>query len=135
MATKRPPSVPVIPCGKNCMPTGRSEPHERLKTLAGRSRSEVAVTRARTWTSNRSLEWARRPGASPSQRMIASWSGPSIGSTEYKRAAEFSRVMEGSSRFVRTASIRGAVPDLIKLCAMLATVKTGLGHIRRWPAS
>jgi hypothetical protein len=32
--------------------------------LTGRSLSEVVVTRARTWSSNRSLEWARRLGAS-----------------------------------------------------------------------
>jgi len=34
------------------------------------------VTRAGTWSLNRSLEWARRLGALPPKRMIASWSGP-----------------------------------------------------------
>lgn len=54
--------------------------------LVGRSRSEVVVTRARTRSSNRPLEWARRLGALPPKRMIASWSGPSTGPTEYKGA-------------------------------------------------
>jgi hypothetical protein len=46
------------------------------------------VTRARTWSSNRSLEWARHFGALPPKRMIASWSGPDTGTTEYKYAAQ-----------------------------------------------
>jgi len=45
------------------------------------------VTRARTWSSNRSLEWARRLGASPPKRITASWSGSSVEPTEYKCAA------------------------------------------------
>ncbi len=45
------------------------------------------MTRARTWSSNRSLEWAPRLGSSPPKRMIASWSGSDRGPTEYKGAA------------------------------------------------
>ena len=37
------------------------------------------MTRARTWSLNRSLEWARRLGASPPKRMTASWSGSRVG--------------------------------------------------------
>jgi hypothetical protein len=32
-------------------------------------------------------EWARHLGASPSKRMVASWSGSSLDPTEYKVAA------------------------------------------------
>ena len=45
------------------------------------------MTRARTWSLSRSLEWARRLGASPPKRMAASWSGSRVGPTEYKVAA------------------------------------------------
>jgi len=34
-----------------------------------------AVTRPTTWALHRREEWTRRPGASPSMRIIASWSG------------------------------------------------------------
>jgi len=52
------------------------------------------VTRAGTWSLNRSLEWARRPGASLPKRMSASWSGPA-GPTEYKFVA---RALRASRR-------------------------------------
>ena len=47
-----------------------------------------------------SEECARRPGALPPKRMVASWSGPHAGPTEYKVAAQGSRAMAGSPRFV-----------------------------------
>jgi hypothetical protein len=37
------------------------------------------VTRARTWSLSRWLEWARRLGASPPKRMTASWFGSRVG--------------------------------------------------------
>ena len=36
------------------------------------------MTRARTWSLNRSLEWARRLGASPPKRITASWSSSRV---------------------------------------------------------
>jgi hypothetical protein len=77
-----------------------SAPGRHLSCPAGRSRSEVVVTRARTWSLNRSLEWARRLGASLPKRMTASWSGSCAGPTEYKVAARSSRAMAGSPRIV-----------------------------------
>jgi hypothetical protein len=41
-------------------------------------------------------------GASPPKRMIASWSDPGMGPTEYKGAARVFRAMAGSPRFVQT---------------------------------
>ncbi len=58
------------------------------------------MTRAGTWSLNRSLEWARCLGASPPKRMTASWSGSRVGATEYKVAARSSRAMAGSPRIV-----------------------------------
>src|SRR5271166_3986056 len=40
------------------------------------------------------------PGALPPKRMVASWSGPHTGPTEYKVAAHGSRALAGSPRFV-----------------------------------
>jgi hypothetical protein len=47
-----------------------------------------------------SEECARRPGALPPKRMVASWSGPHTGPTEYKVAAQGWRALAGSPRFV-----------------------------------
>jgi transposase len=47
-----------------------------------------------------SEECARCPGALPPKRMVASWSGPQAGPTEYKVAAQGLRAMAGSPRFV-----------------------------------
>jgi hypothetical protein len=41
-------------------------------------------------------EWARRLGASPQKRIVASWSGSRMDSTEYKVAARASRPSVGS---------------------------------------
>ena len=38
------------------------------------------MTRVSAWSLNRTLEWARRLGASPPKRMTASWSGSRLGS-------------------------------------------------------
>jgi hypothetical protein len=92
-----------------------------------RSRSEVVVTRAGTWSSNRSLEWARRLGASPPKRMIASWSGPSTGQPNTRMQREVSRANGGlpsvrSNRPTGGSVGKGGDPNLIKRCAVLATV-------------
>src|SRR5512144_859597 len=50
-------------------------------------RSEVAAIRIRLWLQCR---WENGPAASepcPQKRMTASWSGPYMGSTEYKRGS------------------------------------------------
>ncbi len=61
------------------------------------------MTRARTRSSSRSLEWARCLGASLLKRMAASWSGPRAGPTEHKGAARGSRALAGSPRVVLPA--------------------------------
>src|SRR5258705_438360 len=43
-------------------------------------------------------EWARRLGASPQKRIVASWSGSCMDPTEYKVAARASRPSVGSPR-------------------------------------
>src|ERR1700688_1328426 len=43
-------------------------------------------------------EWARRLGASPRKRIVASWSGSRMDPTEYKVAARASRPSVGSPR-------------------------------------
>src|SRR5258707_12328361 len=43
-------------------------------------------------------EWARRLGASPQKRIVASWSGSRMDPTEYKVAARASRPSVGSPR-------------------------------------
>ena len=43
-------------------------------------------------------EWACRLGASPQKRIVASWSGSRMDSTEYKVAAQASRPSVGSPR-------------------------------------
>ena len=58
------------------------------------------MTRARTRSSSRSLEWARCLGASLLKRMAASWLGPRTSPTEYKVAARGSRALAGSPRIV-----------------------------------
>ncbi len=49
-------------------------------------------------------ECARRPGALPPKRMVASWSGPHAGPTEYKVAAQ-ARARHGGLPSVRFAGL------------------------------
>ena len=54
-------------------------------------KSEVAVPRRKNHGfKRRCAEWARRPGASPTMRMTASWLRSAYGSTEYKVVARLS---------------------------------------------
>ncbi len=60
--------------------------------LGSADKSEVAVPRFKTMASKRRCaEWARRPGASPTMRMTASWLRSAHGSTEYKAVARLLR--------------------------------------------
>jgi hypothetical protein len=55
-------------------------------------KSEVAVSRRKTHGFKcRCEDWARRPGASPTMRMTASWCDPQNRSTEYKVVARLLR--------------------------------------------
>jgi hypothetical protein len=65
-------------------------------------------------------EWTRRLGALPQKRMTASWSGPYMGSTEYKRG---SRAIARGQWQAPLGSPRGKPPDHGQPAAVLASVK------------
>ena len=60
------------------------------------------MTRTPTWSSDCSMEWARRAGASPPKRMMAAWSSPDRGQPNTRALCEVRVQMAGSPRFVQT---------------------------------
>src|SRR5262249_60685852 len=80
----------------------------------------VAAIRTRLWLQCR---WENGPAASepcPQKRMTASWSGPYMGSTEYKRG---SRAIARGQRQAPLGSSRGKPPDHVQPAAVFALVK------------
>src|SRR5258707_12584882 len=63
-------------------------------------------------------EWARRLGASPQKRIVASWSGSCMDPTEYKVAARASRPSVGSPR-INYRELR-TITAFVKLCESVA---------------
>jgi len=73
--------------------------------------SEVVVTRRQTMAFQGRCEgWARRPGASPTMRMTASWLRSAHGSTEYKAVAPTSAPRWRGSPRIMSADLPAARP-------------------------
>ena len=96
--------------------------HEKsdLAIVCAGQRSEVAAIRTRLWLQCRQENGPAASEPCPQKRMSASWSGPYMGSTEYKRG---SRAIARGQWQAPLGSSRGEQADHGRPAAVLALVK------------